>query len=73
LLRILCVFLGTSLFLLSVFFYFVCCNKWLDRIMFFFGERHTPIFIAKNTIIFTLIVQRVFSFSCTAFSFRFLP
>jgi hypothetical protein len=24
----LCVFLGASLFLLSVFFSFVCCNKW---------------------------------------------
>jgi hypothetical protein len=30
-------------------------------------------FIAKNTPFFTLIVQRVFSFSTTAFSFRFLP
>jgi hypothetical protein len=28
-------------------------------------------FIAKNTIFFTLIVQRVFSFSRTAFSFLF--
>jgi hypothetical protein len=28
---------------------------------------------AKNTLFFTLIVQRVFSFSRTAFSFRFLP
>jgi hypothetical protein len=34
LLRILCVFLGASLFLLSVLFCFVCCNKWLDHIMF---------------------------------------
>jgi hypothetical protein len=34
LLHILCVFLGASLFLLSVFFYFVCCNKWLDHIIF---------------------------------------
>jgi hypothetical protein len=34
LLHILCVFLGASLFFLSVFFYFVCCNKWLDHIMF---------------------------------------
>jgi hypothetical protein len=37
----------------------------------FFWRRHTPIFIAKNTLVFTLIVQRVFSFSRTAFSFRF--
>jgi hypothetical protein len=28
---------------------------------------------AKNTLFFTLIVQQVFSFSRTAFSFRFLP
>jgi hypothetical protein len=34
LLRILCVFLGASLFSLSVFLCFVCCNKWLDHIMF---------------------------------------
>jgi hypothetical protein len=38
-----------------------------------FGERLTPFSIAKNTLIFTLIVQRVFSFSATAFSFRFSP
>jgi hypothetical protein len=34
LLHALCVFLGASLLLLSVFFCFVCCNKWLDHIMF---------------------------------------
>jgi hypothetical protein len=34
LLHILCVFLGVSLPLLSVFFCFVCCNKWLDHIKF---------------------------------------
>jgi hypothetical protein len=34
LLHILCVFLGASLLSLSVFFCFVCCNKWLDHIMF---------------------------------------
>jgi hypothetical protein len=38
-----------------------------------FGERLTPFFIAKNTLVFTLIVQRVFSFSATTFSFCFLP
>jgi hypothetical protein len=73
LLHILCVFIGSSLLLLSVFFCFVCCNKWLDHIMFVFGGRYTLFFIAKNTLVFTLIVQRVFSFSATAFSFRFLP
>jgi hypothetical protein len=38
-----------------------------------FRERHAPFFSAKNTLVFTLIVQRVFSFSSTAFSFRFFP
>jgi hypothetical protein len=41
--------------------------------IFFFWRRHTPFFIAKNTLVFTLIVQRVFSFSRTAFSFCFSP
>jgi hypothetical protein len=27
-----------------------------------FGESYAPFFIAKNTLFFTLIVQRVFSF-----------
>jgi hypothetical protein len=39
-------------------------NCWITSCLFF---------IAKNTIVFTLFVQRVFSFSRTAFSFRFLP
>jgi hypothetical protein len=34
LLHMLCIFLGASLFLLSVLFCFVFCNKWLDHIMF---------------------------------------
>jgi hypothetical protein len=37
----------------------------------FFGGRWTPFFIAKNTLVFTLFVQRVLSFAATAFSFRF--
>jgi hypothetical protein len=70
LLRILCIFLGASLLLLLVFFYFVWCNKLLDLINLIW-RRHTPFFIAKNTLVFTLIVQRLFSFSSTAFSFLF--
>jgi hypothetical protein len=31
-------FLGTSLLLLSVFFCFVCCNKWLDPNKFLLEE-----------------------------------
>jgi hypothetical protein len=70
LLRMLCVFLGVSLFLLSVFFCFVCSNKWLYPNIFLL-EKTRFIFIAKNNLVFTLIVQRVFSFSSTAFSFHF--
>jgi hypothetical protein len=38
LLYILCIFLGASLLLLSVFFCFVCCNKWLDPKKFLLEE-----------------------------------
>jgi hypothetical protein len=65
-------FLGVSLFLLSVFFFlFAAINGWTPTNLFW--RRHTPFFIAKNTLVFTLIVQRVFSFSRTVFSFHFLP
>jgi hypothetical protein len=49
LLRILCIFLGASLFLLSVFFCFVCCNKWLDHIIFVL-ERYTLHFSLPRTL-----------------------
>jgi hypothetical protein len=63
-------FLERQLFLLLVFFYFRCCNKCLDHIMFL--ERDLLHFLfAKNTLFFTLIVQWVFSFSATAFIFHF--
>jgi hypothetical protein len=48
---------------------FAAINGWIPTN--FFWRRHTPFFIAKNTLVFTLIVQWVFSFSSTAFSFRF--
>jgi hypothetical protein len=70
LLHILCIFLGASLLLLSVFFCFVFFNKWLDPNKFLLEK---TFFIAKNTLVFTLIVQRVFSFSRTVFSFNFWP
>jgi hypothetical protein len=58
--------------LLSVlFFLFATINGWTPTN--FFWRRRTPFFIAKNTLVFTLIVQRVFSFSRTAFSFCFSP
>jgi hypothetical protein len=46
-------------------------NGWTPII--FFWRRFTRFSFAKNTLVFTLIVQRVFSFSTTAFSFRFSP
>jgi hypothetical protein len=73
LLHILCVFLRASLLSLSFFFSFVCCNKWLDPNKIFFWRRHDLFFIAKNTLVFTLIVQRLLSFSSTTFSYHFLP
>jgi hypothetical protein len=45
LLHMLCVFLGASLFLLSVSFCFVCCNKWLDPNIFLLEKTHSA-FIA---------------------------
>jgi hypothetical protein len=55
-----------------VLFYFVCCNKWLDPNKFLLEK--LPCFsFAKNTLFFTLIVQWVFSFFRTAFSFHFSP
>jgi hypothetical protein len=53
-------------------FYFVlfaAINGW--TLTYFFLRRHTPFFIAKNTLVFTLIVQRVFSFSVLRFAFIF--
>jgi hypothetical protein len=50
---------------------FAAINVWITSCCF--GERLTPFSIAKNTLVFTLIVQWVFSFSRTAFSFRFSP
>jgi hypothetical protein len=41
LLHILCVFLGASLLSLSVFFCFVCCNKWLDPNKFLLEKIHS--------------------------------
>jgi hypothetical protein len=55
-----------------VLFCFVCCNKRLDPNKFRL-EKLSCFSFAKNTPFFTLIVQWVFSFSRTAFSFHFLP
>jgi hypothetical protein len=53
------------------FAFFDAINGWITSC--WFGGRHTSFFIAKNTLVFTLIVQRMFSFSATAFSFCFSP
>jgi hypothetical protein len=66
-------FLERQLFLLSVFLFDLLAAINVLITSCWFGGRHTPFFIAKNTLVFTLIVQRVFSFSSTAFSFRFSP
>jgi hypothetical protein len=50
---------------------FAAINGWTPTN--FFWRRHTLFFIDKNTPNFTLIVQRVFSFSSTAFSFHCPP
>jgi hypothetical protein len=53
------------------FILFAAINVWTPTN--FIWRRHTPFFIAKNTLVFTLIVQWVFSFSSTPFSFYFSP
>jgi hypothetical protein len=53
------------------FILFAAINCWTPTN--FFWRWHTPFFIAKNTLVFTLIVQRVFSFFRTMFSFIFSP
>jgi hypothetical protein len=53
------------------FVLFAAINGWTPTN--FFWRRHTSFFIAKNTLFFTLIVQRVFSFSRTTFRFHFSP
>jgi hypothetical protein len=51
------------------FVLFAAINGWTPT--YFFWRSCTPFFIAKSTLVFTLIVQRVFSFSSTMFSFHF--
>jgi hypothetical protein len=67
-------FLERLYFLLLVLFCFVlfaAINGWMPTNLFW--RRCTRFSFAKNTLVFTLIVQRVFSFSRIAFSFRFSP
>jgi hypothetical protein len=64
-------FLERQLFLLSVFFCFVCCNKWLDHIMLFLEERNFTFHLPRTLRFSLLSFQRVFSFSRTPFSLHF--
>jgi hypothetical protein len=54
LLYILCVFLGAFLFLFSVFFCFVCYNKWLDPNKFLLEKTHSA-FHLPRTLYFSLL------------------
>ena len=49
------------LYLVFSLFCFVCCNKWLDPIIHVLENTHS-VLIAWNTLVFTLIVPRVFQF-----------
>jgi hypothetical protein len=53
------------------FLLFAAINSWTQT--YFFWRRCILFFIAKNTLVFTLIIQWVFSFSSTVFSFHFPP
>jgi hypothetical protein len=73
LLHALCIFLGASVAFAFSFLFalFAAINSQITSCLF--GGIHTPFFIAKNTLVFTLIVQQVFSFSATAFGLHFSP
>ena len=71
-------FMHYAFFLERVVFSFQFCLVLFDAIngwtpTNFFWRRFTCFSFAKNTLFFTLIVQRVFSFSRTTFSFHFSP
>jgi hypothetical protein len=53
------------------FVLFAAINSWITSR--FFWRRWTRYSFAKNTLVFTLFVQRVFCFSATAFSLCFSP
>jgi hypothetical protein len=53
------------------FVLFDVINGWITSCLFWRETR--SVFIAWNTLVFNLIIQRVFSFSSTAFRFCFSP
>jgi hypothetical protein len=80
LLRMLCVFLGASIFLLSVFFCFVCCNKWLDPNMFLLEKTHSVFHCLEHSsfhsyhsmsVLFFLVLRLAFIF-CLNFCSEFV-
>jgi hypothetical protein len=61
---------SVSCFCFQFYFCFICCNKcWITL---YFGERLTPFFIAKNTLVFTLSFNEcsLFPLLHLAFVFR---
>ena len=62
-------FLERLSFFLFSFVLFAVINGWIPAI--FVLEKTHSVLIAKNTLVFTLIVLRVFYFSSTAFSSYF--
>jgi hypothetical protein len=55
LLHALCIFLGASLLLLSVLFFFVFCNKWLDPNKSLLEEMYF-VFHLPRTLYFSLLL-----------------
>jgi hypothetical protein len=53
LLHILCVFLEASLLLFLVFFYFACCNKWLDPKIFFLEKMYLVFHCQEHSIFYS--------------------
>jgi hypothetical protein len=72
LLHILCVFLAASLLLLSVLFFFICCNKWLDPKKFLLDKTHSVFHCQEHSSFHSYRSTSVLFFS-TAFSFYFSP
>jgi hypothetical protein len=66
-------FLERQLFLLSIFFCFACCNKRFDHIMLVWRETYFAFHLPRTLNFSLLSFNDCFSFSRTAFSFRFSP
>jgi hypothetical protein len=64
-------FLERQLFLFSVFFCFVCFNKWLDHIMFLLEEMNSLFICQEHSSFQSYSFTECSSFSATAFGFCF--